>query len=158
MTIQGISKRRAYSMLIVVMVLWASGIIVARAVHDQVAPIGFSFWRWFAAIVLLTPFALTKLREHGSFLRTQIARVALLGLFIAGGSTIITIAVQFTTATNIALVSDPADSNRGCRMVGFARTAARSANFRHLSRDVWHCRHDCTIRFHGFANLIDKLW
>jgi len=105
MTIQGISKRRAYSMLIVVMALWSSGIIVARAVHDQVAPIGFSFWRWFAAVVLLTPFALPKLREHGSFLRTQIARVALLGLFIAGGSTIIIIAVQFTTATNVALVS-----------------------------------------------------
>jgi hypothetical protein len=45
--IQPIPKRRAYLMLIVVMLLWASGIIVARSVHEQVAPIGFSFWRWF---------------------------------------------------------------------------------------------------------------
>jgi drug/metabolite transporter (DMT)-like permease len=103
--IQPIPKRRAYLMLIVVMLLWASGIIVARSVHEQVAPIGFSFWRWFAAVILLTPFAFRKMNGHGAYLRTQIPRIALLGLFIAGGSTIIIIAVQFTTATNVALVS-----------------------------------------------------
>ena len=92
-------------MLIVVMLLWSSGIIVARSVHEVVAPIGFSFWRWFAAAALLSPFALRRIQRHRIFLWQQLPWVALLGLFIAGGSTLIIVAVQYTTATNVAVVA-----------------------------------------------------
>ncbi|MFT4564560.1 MAG: drug/metabolite transporter (DMT)-like permease [Gammaproteobacteria bacterium] len=98
-------KRSAYLMLVVVMLLWSSGIIVARGVHESVVPIAFSFWRWLVAALILSPFAWPRIKTHAAFLRTQLLHIALLGLFIAGGSTMIIVAVRYTTATNVALVS-----------------------------------------------------
>ncbi|MDA0822073.1 MAG: DMT family transporter [Proteobacteria bacterium] len=104
-SVSSIPKQSAYVMLVAVMLLWSSGIIVARSVHELVAPIGFSFWRWVVAALILIPFAWPRLKIHLSFLRTQLLHIALLGLFIAGGSTMIIVAVRYTTATNVALVS-----------------------------------------------------
>jgi drug/metabolite transporter (DMT)-like permease len=98
-------KRSAYLMLVVVMLLWSSGNIVARGVHEAVVPVAFSFWRWLVAALILAPLAWPRLTIHGTFLRTQLLHIALLGLFIAGGSTMIIVAVRYTTATNVALVS-----------------------------------------------------
>lgn len=95
----------AYVMLIVVMACWAGGVVVARSVHDLVPPIGFSFWRWFTASILLTPIIVTRMAREWPVIRRRIGYFALLGLFMAGASTILMWAVQYTTATNVALVS-----------------------------------------------------
>ena len=95
----------AYVWLVIVMALWASGVVVARGVHELVQPIGFSFWRWFTAVVILTPFAGAELRRRAHYLSTRLVSILALGFFMAGGSTSIIIAVQYTTATNVALMS-----------------------------------------------------
>jgi drug/metabolite transporter (DMT)-like permease len=95
----------AYLMLVSVMLLWAAGVVVARSVHELVPPVGFSFWRWLVATAILTPFAAARMCQYGTYLRPRLVRIFLLGLFMAGGSTTIIIAVQYTTATNVALVS-----------------------------------------------------
>jgi drug/metabolite transporter (DMT)-like permease len=92
-------------MLIAVMFLWASGVVVARSVHELVSPVGFSFWRWFTAAVILTPLAASRMWEHGPYLRSRFIWIGLLGLFMAGGSTALFVAVQYTTATNVTLLS-----------------------------------------------------
>ncbi len=92
-------------MLVIVMVLWASGIIVSRSVYDSVPPVGFSFWRWICAVVIMTPLAARKTWHHRSVLRERLPALLMLGLFLALGSTAIVVAVQYTTATNVALVS-----------------------------------------------------
>ena len=92
-------------MLVVVMLLWASGIVVARAVFEIVPPVGFSFWRWLFAVVIMTPLAAAQTWQHRKYLAERIPAILMLGLFMAGGSTAIVIAVQYTTATNAALVS-----------------------------------------------------
>lgn len=95
----------AFSMLVVVMVLWSSGVIVARSVHELAHPVGFSFWRWVAACCLLTPIAGLALWQHRATLRERLGRILLLGIFMAGGSTLLVWSVQFTAATNAVLVS-----------------------------------------------------
>lgn len=95
----------AYSMLTTVMLLWASGVIVAKSVIELVPPIGFSFWRWAVAVLLLTPLAGRQLLRHWSYIRTRLAYFGLLGLFMAGGSTLLVGSVKYTSATNVALVS-----------------------------------------------------
>lgn len=100
-----VSVRLATVMLVGVMLLWASGVIVARSVHDLVPPVGFSFWRWIVAVVVLTPFAGAEAVRKWSTIRTLLGRLALLGLFMAGGSTLLVWSVQFTAASNVALVS-----------------------------------------------------
>lgn len=97
--------RQAYALLLLVMLLWASGVIVARFVAELTAPIGFSFWRWGAAVIILTPVAWRETYEKAGYLRSRLGAVMLLGLFIAGGSTLLVWSVQYTTATNVSLIS-----------------------------------------------------
>ncbi len=97
--------RTAYTMLTIVMMLWASGVIVARGVHELTPPIGFSFWRWAVAVAVLTPLAGRQLLRNWPYISARLGHFALLGLFMAGGSTLLVWSVQYTTATNAALVS-----------------------------------------------------
>lgn len=100
-----VSVRTACLLLTLVMLLWASGVIVARSVNELMPPVAFSFWRWCVAALVLTPLALGDLRRHFAFVRERGVRLVLLGMFMAGGSTLLVWSVQYTTATNAALVS-----------------------------------------------------
>jgi len=92
-------------MLTMVMLFWSLGIIVAKSVSELVHPVGFSFWRWIVAAVVLTPFVFTQfVRQRRTILRKW-PYYFLLGLFMAGGSTMLMWSVQFTSATNVALFS-----------------------------------------------------
>ena len=95
----------AYIMLVVVMLLWASGIIVSRSVYESVPPIGFSFWRWMCAVAVMTPLVARQTWQHRTYLAERRLVILMLGVFMAWGSTAIVVAVQYTTATNVALVS-----------------------------------------------------
>ncbi len=95
----------SYLILTSVMLLWSLGIIVAKGVYESVNPIGFSFWRWVIAALLLTPALAPQLRSEWRFLLLHSTHFLLLGLFMAGGSTMLMFAVQHTTATNAALFS-----------------------------------------------------
>ena len=95
----------AYIMLVVVMLLWASGIVVARSVYASVPPVGFSFWRWVCAVTIMTPLTARQTWQHRAYLIERLPVILMLGFFMALGSTAIVVAVQYTTATNVALVS-----------------------------------------------------
>lgn len=105
MSVGTVRPALAYAMLVLVMLLWAAGVVVARGVHELASPIAFSFWRWFTALSLLTPLALRQMRPHMEYIRAHARDFALLGLFMAGGSTLLVGSVQYTSATNAALVS-----------------------------------------------------
>lgn len=95
----------AYAMLTVVMMLWASGVIVARFVHADMPPVAFSFSRWAVAVLVLTPLAARVAWQRREYLLSVKRYFFLLGLFMAGGSTLLVWSVQYTTATNAGLVS-----------------------------------------------------
>ncbi len=100
-----VTPSRAYIMLVTVMFLWGSGVVVSRSVHELVPPIGFSFWRWCAATLLMTPFMARQMMRERLYLRSRFRHFVLLGMFIAGASTLFMWAVQYTSATNLALVA-----------------------------------------------------
>lgn len=95
----------AYTMLVFVMAMWASGVVAARSVHALVPPIGFSFWRWVCVALALTPFAGAALVRNRGYVLRRAGYFVLLGVFMAGGSTLLVWSVQYTTATNASLVS-----------------------------------------------------
>jgi drug/metabolite transporter (DMT)-like permease len=103
--LQNPSVSVAYVMLVVVMLLWASGIVVARSVFEVVPPVGFSFWRWVCAVIIMTPIAAAQTWQRRSYLAERVPLILMLGFFMAWGSTAIVVAVQYTSATNVALVS-----------------------------------------------------
>ena len=52
-------KQVIYLMLFFVMVLWTSGIMVAKTIGDSMGALEFSFWRWAVAVIFMAPFFFT---------------------------------------------------------------------------------------------------
>jgi drug/metabolite transporter (DMT)-like permease len=84
---------------------WAGNIVLARAVHADIPPVGLSFWRWTVALLLLLAFTFPVLRDNWPVIRREWRRLFLLALF---GMTIfhtsLYVALNHTTAVNVALI------------------------------------------------------
>jgi len=52
-----------YFLAVIATVIWAGNFIVARALNQEILPIGLAFWRWAIAVVTLAPFALRSTVE-----------------------------------------------------------------------------------------------
>lgn len=100
------SRQLAIGGLVVCTFAWAGNALVARATADYLPPIGLSFWRWTAALLLLLPFTLRGLWVHRQIIASRWLRVAVLaGLSISTYNTLLYLAAQSTTAINITLVN-----------------------------------------------------
>lgn len=95
----------AYLLLVVCMLFLATNHIIGRYVHDTLPPVGLSFWRWLAAAAMLLPFALTRRGSTAAIYRANAGNFLLLGGLIVGSTTIILVALNFTTAINISLIN-----------------------------------------------------
>lgn len=84
---------------------WAGNIVLGRLLHAEVPPVALSFWRWALALVIFLPFARPHLRRDWPALRRHWRALALLGFFgMAGFHTFLYLSVNYTTATNAALL------------------------------------------------------
>lgn len=84
---------------------WAGNIVLGRLLHAEVPPVALSFWRWALALVVFLPFAWPHLRRDWPALRRHWRALALLGFFgMAGFHTFLYLSVNYTTATNAALL------------------------------------------------------
>jgi len=92
-------------LLVLTMVLWGSGNVVARAVHQDISTVSLTFWRWAIALVILWPFVRRQLVLVRAELRRHRAVLALLSLCMVLGTTLSVGAVHFTTATNATLIN-----------------------------------------------------
>lgn len=99
------SPALAYAMLTTTMFMWASGVIIGRAVHEFIPPMGLSFWRWFGASLVLLPFVWRDLARSYTTIRAHLAQLVLLGMTMIGGGTLLLLALNFTTALNASLVN-----------------------------------------------------
>ncbi len=102
---KSIQPSTAYVLIAVTVFIWATGIVIARAVHEEIPLIGLSFWRWFGATLILFPFVRKNLLERRRLVRSSIGILALLGFLIVGGGTMLFYAANYTGAINIALVN-----------------------------------------------------
>ncbi|MGE0254149.1 MAG: DMT family transporter [Alphaproteobacteria bacterium] len=103
---RGFGEREiALALLFLVPGMFATNIVVARAVEGHVPPVALAFWRWAGVFVLLAPVTLGPLWRA----RTQALRewrdllvLGTLGMGICGA--FVYIGARTTTATNIGLI------------------------------------------------------
>ena len=95
----------AAGLLTVSSLAWAGNIVLARAVHADIPPVGLSFWRWTVALALLLAFTFPVLRRNGPVIRREWRRLFLLAFFgMTVFHTSIYVALNHTTAVNVALI------------------------------------------------------
>ena len=96
---------QAYAVLIFTVFIWAVGIVIGRWVHEEIPPVGLSFWRWAVPVAMVVPFVWPELRRHRRVFAAHWRVFLSMGVCIIGGGTGLLISVQFTTAINASLVN-----------------------------------------------------
>lgn len=95
-----------YLLLTAAALFWSSNMVLGRAVRGDVPPLALAFWRWIIAGLLVAPFALPHLKRQWPLLRDGWRPVAVLGVLGIGGfNTFAYLGLQYTTATNAALLN-----------------------------------------------------
>lgn len=88
------------------MLFWASNVVLSRGLRGDIPLVGLSFWRWTMAALLLLPFSLPHLRRQWEAAREEWKRLAVLAfLLVVAGNTVLYVAVEHTTAINVAIVN-----------------------------------------------------
>ncbi len=92
-------------MLTVAFAFLALNVIVGRAVHEDVPPVGLSFWRWVLASLVFLPFSISKLREEWpAVVANWKLFVLMAAVLILCGNTMVYIGLQSTSALNGGLI------------------------------------------------------
>ncbi len=95
-----------YIILILPPLFWAGNFIVGRAVSHQHAPLGLSFWRWFYATLIITPFTVRAIWNQREVIRKNFLNITVLAvLSITSFNSLAYISLQYTTATNAILLN-----------------------------------------------------
>ena len=95
-----------YLLLALTTLFWSGNMVLGRAIRDDVPPLSLAFWRWSIALALTLPLALPHLRTQWPLLKQGWKAIVVLGLLGVGGyNTLAYIALQYTTATNAALLN-----------------------------------------------------
>jgi len=87
------------------MLIWGTPPVIARAMSISVPAGALAFSRWFIASLVLLPFVWKKLPGEWPRVREHWTSLVPLALFMIAGSSLSTVAVYFTTATNAVLVN-----------------------------------------------------
>ena len=96
---------RPYCFLTMAFLLMALNIIVGRAAHTEIPPLGLSFWRWLLACFLFLPFSLSRMREQWPLVLAHWKMLLLVSIvMIPLGNNLIYVGLQDTTALNGGLI------------------------------------------------------
>jgi len=85
--------------------LWATSTIVGRGVHQDLPPMGMSFWRWFLAAVVLLLFTWRQLPHKQALITKNWRLILLLGVLQVGSSALLFLGLNYTTAINATLLN-----------------------------------------------------
>jgi drug/metabolite transporter (DMT)-like permease len=90
-----------YLLLTLTPFFWSCNWIIGRALHDDVPPMGMTFFRWFFAVLILAPFALRPLERDWPVVRAHWKTMLLLGSIGVGlHNALAYLGLNYTTATN----------------------------------------------------------
>ncbi|VVE68752.1 multidrug DMT transporter [Pandoraea captiosa] len=85
--------------------IWAGNAIVGKLAAGAIPPGTIAFDRWLIAFLVLTPFVAKRVWQYRATIRTQLPRLALLGLLgMATCQGLAYYAASFTSATNIGIL------------------------------------------------------
>lgn len=86
--------------------IWSGNFVIARALHESVAPVQTAFWRWIIALLAVAPFALKQVWQQRALIRRHLGFLTLAALLgVTLFNTLIYQAGQTTSATNLALIA-----------------------------------------------------
>ena len=95
----------AYAFISLAVFTWAIGLIIGRAVHQEIPPVGLSFWRWLLAALILSPFCLREIWQNIGVVKENLFYFFRQGVFMTGGGVLLYLALNYTTAINVSLVN-----------------------------------------------------
>ncbi len=99
------TPRGAHLLLTLTALCLAGNYVIARSVHGEIPPVGLSFWRWAIGALIMAPFVLPRMSELGAAYRANLIVLVQLGCMVVGSTTILFIALNFTTALNVSLIN-----------------------------------------------------
>lgn len=95
-----------YLLLVIVALSFGGNWVVGRALQQDVAPFAMAFWRWAAALIILAPFALPRVRADRALIAASWKPLALLGAAGIGAFSVFTYwGLKYTAAINGALLN-----------------------------------------------------
>ena len=95
-----------YLLPIAAVLIWSVNVVVARVAVDVISPLSISFYRWFFALLVLTPILLPQVWQQRQIVRQYLPKLAILGLFgmvIYQG--LAYVAAHSTSATNMGIIN-----------------------------------------------------
>lgn len=92
-------------MLALTALFLAANHVIGRSVHGVIPPLGLSFWRWCVGMIILLPFVLPRIGTTLGIYRKHLSAFALLGFLMVGSTSLILVALNFTTAINVSLIN-----------------------------------------------------
>ena len=91
---------------IIAVLIWSMNIAVTRYVSDYISPVSISFYRWFVAFIILTPFMAKKMWQNRHLIRQHFWQFAILsafGMVLYQGLSYS--AAHHTSATNMGIIN-----------------------------------------------------
>lgn len=95
-----------YLLPIAAVLIWSVNVVIARVAVDVISPLSISFYRWFFALLVLTPILLPQVWQQRQIVKKYWPKLAVLGLFgmvIYQG--LAYVAAHSTTATNMGIIN-----------------------------------------------------
>ncbi len=99
-------QKWAFVLPLIAVLIWSLNIAVTRYVADYISPVSISFYRWFVAFLILTPFMLPKVWKQRAVIGKDLSKLAVLsafGMVLYQGLSYT--AAHYTTATNMGIVN-----------------------------------------------------
>ncbi len=94
-----------YLLLVLASIFWSGNTIVGRLVHENIPPLGLSFWRWLTASVIIYFIARSHLRREWPLIKKNLLLLLLLSfLSVSTFNPLIYTGLQWTTSINAFLI------------------------------------------------------
>ena len=96
----------AFILPLIAVLIWSLNIAVTRYVAEWISPVSISFYRWFVAFWVVTPFMLPKLWQQRAVIKPHLGQLLILsafGMVLYQG--LAYSAAHYTTATNMGIIN-----------------------------------------------------
>lgn len=95
-----------YLLPLLTVFIWGGNAIVNKMAAESIEPSAMSFYRWFLAIIILTPFCLPKVVQRWQTIRPYLAKLAFLAMLgMVLNQSLSYYAGLTTTASNMAMIT-----------------------------------------------------
>jgi drug/metabolite transporter (DMT)-like permease len=100
------SRQFAYLLLVLATLFWSGNFVLGQAMSTEIPPVTMSYWRWQGALILLFPFAISRMWRERHLIQAHFLKLcALAVLGVVMFNTFVYLGLQTTTAINALLIN-----------------------------------------------------